>query len=179
MTDADDPRQGCRLHKAVAMTLRACNSAVVLSAIVMTSVGCSTTDYGPPTPTTMIEIEQSYGGPPVSGEPTIERGVVITGTAAVYTASFTTAEQTIATSDVAAIVHALEHVDFLALDDGYLPCPDGGEDGPGVAIQVALSAGAKSVDYSMACTGGKFDQLATLEQQIFDLSGFTAWLASR
>jgi hypothetical protein len=148
-----------------------------LAMILCGVAGCSSSsapDYGPPSATTTIELAQT-GGFVASNA----RGVKIVGTVATYTAADRTDQATIATADVAAMIDALEQVDFLALHGNYTTCANPSTDLPNVTITVALAAGTNSVMHYLGCGGGTFDDLAALDEHIFEDSGFAAWVATR
>lgn len=139
--------------------------------------GCSSSnspDYGPPSATTAIELVQTGGF--AAGN---VRSVKIVGTAATYTAGDRTDQATIAAADVAAMIDALEQVDFLALHGDYTTCANPSTDQANVTITVALAAGTNRVVHYLGCSGGTFDDLAALDAQIFEDSGFVAWVATR
>jgi hypothetical protein len=139
-------------------------------------VGCGgAPDYGPPTDATTIDVIESGG---FAGQADI-RGVRIEGTAATYHSGDAAVHATIATAEVAEIIHALETVEFLDLDGDYTTCRHSDSDAFEVTIDVVLSAGAQMVSHYLGCHGGVFDYLRRLDQQIYDLSGFTAWSTPR
>lgn len=135
-------------------------------------VGCGAPSYGTPTDTTTIDLAEGGG---FSGQ--FSRGVRIEGTTATYRSGGTTVRVTIATMDVAEIIHALEKIEFLDLDADYTTCSNPASDDFSATINVVLSAGAHTVSHYLGCSGGVFDDLRWLDEQIYDLSGFTAWRA--
>ncbi len=160
---------------AALMTLLAHHSILLLSSVVLISVGCSSTDYGSPTSATTIGVQEDGGFSTAEHD----RGVTVVGTAATYSVGTLASAGTVTTASVTAMIHALEAIDFLDLDGDYTQCPNPAADHPNVTIHVALPAGTKTVLYNANCSSGTFDQLANLDQQIFELSGFTAWSASQ
>jgi hypothetical protein len=138
-------------------------------------VGCGSPNYGTPTATTTIDLQQTGGfAGPANGQ-----GVRIVGTMATYTNRMVTEQATLMASDVAAIIRALEEIDFLNLQADYTSCMSEISDLPSVTITAMLTAGSNTVRHYLGCKGGVFDQLAALDQKIFDLSGYTAWVGKR
>jgi hypothetical protein len=139
-------------------------------------IGCATSgddlpSYGAPTETTAIHMVQVAGFSPAPSNLEVH----IEGTAVMYRHGNTTGRATIAIENVAAIIHALEAVEFLELDASYSTCEQPASDAPAVTIDVALSAGSQMVSHYVGCSGGVFDDLKRLDQQIYELSGFNAW----
>lgn len=134
-------------------------------------IGCAATDYGAPGASTTIDLQQDGG----FGGPSNERGVRIVGTAVTYTASARTGQATLDSAAVAKIIDALEEIEFLSLDAEYTICSNAATDMPDVTIDVSLAAGSHHVTHYLGCTGGVFGELKTLDQKIYELSGFTAW----
>jgi len=141
-------------------------------------IGCTTSSddmpsYGTPTETTTIDLIQVDGFAPAPSNLEVH----IAGTAVTYRYGNTTEHATIAIENVAEIIHALEVVEFLDLDASYSTCEQPASDAPAVTINVALPAGSQMVSHFVGCSGGVFDKLQRLDQQIFELSGFNAWFA--
>ena len=133
----------------------------------MLLVGCSSSpDYGPADDTTAIsaDVAGGFAGPNVDNH----SGVHVVGTTATYIDGTTTSEATVALADVETMIHALETVDFLDLPATAPPCAS---DTPVLTIEVTLAAGANHIDRDVACGG----RITALDQQIADLSGFSAW----
>lgn len=143
--------------------------------LVLGLAGCGSPSYGPPTAATTIDLQETGG----FAGPSNGHGVRIVGTMATYTAGATTDQATLTTSQVAAIIAALEDVGFLDLQADYTTCMSEISDLPSVTITAMLSAGSNTVRHYLGCKGGLFDRLAALDQQIFDLSGYTAWAMGR
>jgi hypothetical protein len=128
-------------------------------------------DYGPPTASTMIELQESGG----FAGPANRHGVRIVGTTATYSSGSRSEQVTLETADVAAIIDALEGIDFLDLQDDYTTCEPVVADAESATIAVTVSAGSHTVNHYLGCTGGMFDKLEQLERQIFQLSGYNDW----
>ena len=136
-------------------------------------VGCSSPDYGPPSGSTTVDLQVVDG----FSLPMTNRHVRIEGTTATYSSGARTAHATIETTDVAAIIHELEDVEFLDLQPAYTTCAGEASDASLTTIEVSLSAGRNTVQHYQGCSGGIFDKLDHLAVRISELSGFTAWLA--
>ncbi|HEY6179796.1 MAG TPA: hypothetical protein VIX73_35325 [Kofleriaceae bacterium] len=143
--------------------------------LVLCLAGCGSPNYGAPTATTTIDLQESGG----FAGPANAHGVRIVGTMATYIAGTTTEMATLTTSDVAAIIRALEDIDFLNLQADYTSCMSEISDLPSVTITAMVTAGSNTVRHYLGCKGGMFDQLAALDQKIFTLSGYTAWASKR
>ena len=153
------------------MTILSTGTLVIMACL---AVGCSSSsgDYGSATGTTTIDVKQNGGF--IAGA---TRGVRIVGTTATYDEGSVTEQATVDTADVAAMIDALEQAKFLDLRGDYTTCSNRATDLPTVTISVKLSAGTNTVDHYLGCSGGTFDVLATLDQHLFELSGFAAWEA--
>src|SRR5688572_26994291 len=122
-------------------------------------VGCGeTNDYGEPTGSTMIELVESGG----FAGPANSRGVRIEGTTATYHSVDRTGQADISEDDIAAIIAALEEIEFLELEADYTACDNPGADFPSATVEVSLAAGEHTVRHYLGCTGGVFDRLAEL-----------------
>src|SRR3954464_14844352 len=131
-------------------------------------------DYGQPSDATRISLEGTGGFVPPRS-----RGVMIAGTTATFHDNSKVGQATLATADVAAMIDALEAVQFLSLDTDYTLCADKASDMATVTIDVALPAGTHMLRHYLGCEGGIFDDLADLEQQIFAHSGLSDWVNGR
>jgi hypothetical protein len=148
----------------------------ILTSFCCAVVGCGTSGgYGEPTDATMIELVESGG----FAGPSNSRGVRIEGTTATYHSVQRTGQADLSDDDVAAIIAALEEIEFLELEADYTTCDNPGADFPSATVDVSLDAGEHTVRHYLGCIGGVFDRLAELDQQIFDLSGFTTWVTVR
>lgn len=137
--------------------------------------GCGSPSYGAPTASTTIDLQETGG----FAGPSNGHGVRIVGTTATYSAGATSEQATVTASDVAAIIGALENIGFLDLQADYTTCMTEVSDMPTVTITATVTAGSNTVRHYLGCEGGLFDELAALDQKIFDLSGYTAWSAGR
>ncbi|MFT3692098.1 MAG: hypothetical protein QM831_03085 [Kofleriaceae bacterium] len=135
----------------------------------------SSPDYGPPTSSTAISLTRSGGFAPPG---TNEQSVAIVGSNVTFMSSGMTEQATIETADVAAIIDAMQQIDFLDLKGDYSTCATPATDAPDAHFVVTLDAGSNDLSFYTGCSGGVFDDLQKLEQTIFDRSGFSAWVAS-
>src|SRR4051794_32514747 len=118
-------------------------------AIVLLLVGCtSTPDYGPPDDHTAISVDTAGGfaGPNSDNH----SGVHVVGTTATYIDGSTTEHATLAIEDVAAMIHALEDVEFIDLAATAPACA---VDAPVLTIEATLAAGTNRIDRDVACGG--------------------------
>ncbi len=129
----------------------------------------SSPDYGAPDAATSIAVDESGGLVGPGGNHT---GVHLEGTLATYVSGAMTETAMLTTDQVAAMIHALEDVGFLGLHSSTEVCA---ADAPTVAIDAAVAAGTNHVEHSLGCDAS----LDHLDQQLFDISGLSAWLASR
>lgn len=144
--------------------------------LILLAAGCGgTPDYGPPTATTQITVSRSGGFAPPG---TNTQSAAISGSTVTFTASTLTDTAAISSADVAAIIDAMQAIDFLELKGDYGTCASPATDAPDTRITASLAAGTNDVSFYTGCSGGVFDDLATLQDTVFDRSGFTAWLAS-
>lgn len=100
------------------------------------------------------------------------------GTAAMYTASMFAGEATISSQALADVVDALDDAQFLDLPADF-GCPGPAPDHTTVTIEVSLPEGSNTVVHDKGCVGARFEEIEALEEQIFSLSGFSAWLAAQ
>jgi hypothetical protein len=135
---------------------------------------CSSS-YGPVTSQTDIQLDEDGG---FTG-PGHGQSVHIVGTAASYESGGRTGGATLATDQVDGIIGALEDVDFLGLAPDFTTCTGAASDAPTATFRASLTAGTNTVHLYLGCNGGTFDELADLRTQIFERSGFTAWVAAR
>jgi hypothetical protein len=132
-------------------------------------------NYGAPTSSTTVDVQETGG----FAGPSHGHGFRVVGATATYNMEAVTDEAALATSDVAAMIRALEDAAFLDLQADYTTCMVEITDLPTATITATLSAGSNTVHYYLGCKGGKFDDLAALVQQLFELSGYNAWAAKR
>lgn len=140
-------------------------------AMVLLFIGCaSVPDYGPPDDHTAIAVDTAGGfaGPNTDNH----SGVHVVGTTATYIDGATTVHATLAIAAVTSMIHALEDVDFIDLPADARACA---VDAPVLTIEATLAAGANRIDRDQACGG----TIGALEARLAELSGFTAWRATR
>jgi hypothetical protein len=134
-------------------------------------VACTSTNYGPPTAQTEIELSEDGG----FAGPANSQSVHLVGTNAVFAFGQGTGSATVTTDNVAEIIHALEAIDFLDIHGDLTTCPQPATDASTATFRVAVNAGTNDVSAYLGCSGGTFDDLGTARTKIFDLTGFTAW----
>jgi hypothetical protein len=139
------------------------------------SLGPNERSYGVPTPSTEIHLAE-YGGLAAPG-PMPSRAIDMFGTTATLHMGDVSAQVEVALEDVAAIIDALEAVDFLDLDEDSLSdCLPQRADAPLRDISVELEGGSNMLRHDTNLIHGKCDELEAMEKVIFDRSGYTAWL---
>ncbi len=129
-------------------------------------VGCFTPSYGSPQPDTIIDVHLS-GGLVARDETQIR----IVGSTVTFGWEHQTEQVAIAPARVAEIIHALEEVRFLSLDDDTRCAVS---DGFYYTISVRLPAGKARVRFAASCS-----KLSDLELRISKLSGYDDWVRPR
>jgi hypothetical protein len=134
-------------------------------------VACTSTNYGPPTAQTEIELSEDGG----FAGPANSQSVHLVGTNVVFAVGQSNSNAIVSTDNVAEIIHTLEAIDFLDIHGDYTTCPQAATDASTATFHVNVEAGTNDVSAYLGCSGGTFDDLDTARGKIFDLTGFTAW----
>ena len=147
--------------------------------VLVATVGCGGTEYGPPNDATHILIdEQTPAKQPHSR-------LQILGLQATFTHSTTNVDEKSATMTldsgrVADAIAALADVDFLAKKpQPELACPGGQIEYPFDTVTVDLTPdGSNMLKVRLDCTSGVFTDLASADQRIFGVTGFADWITA-